>query len=73
MATDVKAPPFGARLRALRGAARMSRASLAAAAGLSVSLVEKLEQGQTADPRLSTLYALADVLGVSLDELRRPG
>ena len=73
MATDVKAPPFGARLRALRGAARMSRASLAAAAGLSVSLVEKLEQGQTADPRLSTLYALADVAFVGGSLVPRGG
>jgi transcriptional regulator with XRE-family HTH domain len=35
--------------------------------GLSLSLVAKLEQGKKADPRASTLLALAEALGV------RPG
>lgn len=61
--------PIARRLRALREGARMSQQSLAVSAGLSVSLVSQLERGSRADPRMSTLAALATALGVSLDEL----
>jgi transcriptional regulator with XRE-family HTH domain len=47
----------------------MSQQSLAVSAGLSVSIVSQIEQGRRADPRLSTIEALATALGVGLDEL----
>jgi transcriptional regulator with XRE-family HTH domain len=59
----------GDRLRALRDAAGLTQQQLATAAKLSISVVAQIEQGKTDDPRLSTLRALAKVLGVSLDEL----
>jgi transcriptional regulator with XRE-family HTH domain len=61
--------PFSDRLKALRTAKGLSQAGLARATGLSVSLVAQLEQGLTADPKLSTLKALAAALGCTLDDL----
>lgn len=61
--------PIAQRLKALREVAGMSQQSLAVSAGLSVSLVSQIERGSRADPRMSTLTALAVALGVSLDEL----
>lgn len=55
------------RLRSLREAAGLSQQDVAVKGDLSVSLVAKLEQGKKADPRASTLLALAQALGV------RPG
>ena len=46
---------------------------LARATGLSLSLITQLEQGLTADPKLSTLRALAKALGCTLDELGQNG
>ena len=57
------------RLKRLRQAAGISQQELASRAGLSVSLVAKLEHGKEANPRLSTLYDLADILGAKLSEL----
>ena len=55
------------RLRTLREAAGLSPEQVAERADLSLSLVSKLERGRKADPRASTLLALATALGV------RPG
>ncbi len=55
------------RLKALRESSGLSQQEIAVKADLSLSLVAKLEQGKKADPRASTLLALADALGV------RPG
>lgn len=55
------------RLRTLREAARLSQQEVAEKAELSLSLVAKMEQGRKADPRASTILALAAALGV------RPG
>ena len=55
------------RLQTLRAAAGLSQEAVAEKAGLSLSLVAKMEQARKADPRASTLIALADALGV------RPG
>ena len=52
------------RLRALREAKGLSQQDLAMGAGVSMSLVAKLEQGKKADPRVSTVLALASTLGV---------
>jgi transcriptional regulator with XRE-family HTH domain len=55
------------RLRTLRETAKMSQQEVAEKADLSLSLIAKMEQGRKADPRASTLLALAGALGV------RPG
>jgi transcriptional regulator with XRE-family HTH domain len=64
------------RIKALREAAGLSQQELANRADLSVSQVAKLEQGSKADPRTSTLLALAMALeikpGQLLDELPWP-
>jgi transcriptional regulator with XRE-family HTH domain len=64
------------RIRALREAAGLSQQDVAMKGDLSLSLVAKLEQGKKADPRASTLLALAEALGVRpgqlLDDLFGP-
>lgn len=55
------------RIKSLREAAGLSQQDVATRGQLSVSLVAKLEQGKKADPRTSTLLALATALQV------RPG
>ena len=55
------------RLRTLREASGLSQQEVAERADLSLSLVAKMEQGRKADPRASTVLALAGALGV------RPG
>jgi transcriptional regulator with XRE-family HTH domain len=64
------------RLKALREAAGLSQQEVAMRADLSLSLVAKMEQGKKADPRASTLLALAQALGVRpgeiLDDLFAP-
>lgn len=67
--TSQELMPIAQRLKALREVAGMSQQSLAVSAGLSVSLVSQIERGSRVDPRMSTIAALAAVLGVSLDEL----
>jgi len=61
------------RLKGLREAAGLSQQDVAMRADLSLSLVAKLEQGKKADPRASTLLALAGALGIKpgaiLDDL----
>jgi transcriptional regulator with XRE-family HTH domain len=52
------------RLKALREAKGLSQQELATGADVSMSLVAKLEQGKKADPRVSTVLALASTLGV---------
>jgi transcriptional regulator with XRE-family HTH domain len=59
-------PPIRARLKQLRHAAGISQQELASRAGLSVSVVCQIEQGRRTDPRISTLKAVADALGVSV-------
>jgi transcriptional regulator with XRE-family HTH domain len=57
------------RLKALRDERGISQQELATRADLSLSLVAKLEQGKKADPRASTLIALACALGVKPGQL----
>jgi transcriptional regulator with XRE-family HTH domain len=64
------------RLRSLREAAALSQQEVADRADLSLSLVAKMEQGRKADPRASTLLALAEALGVRagqlIEDLKKP-
>lgn len=61
---------FGENVRRVRTAKRphFSQERLSEATGLHRTEIGKIEQG-TVEPRLSTLFILADGLSVSLDEL----
>ncbi len=59
---------MGSRLRRARMSRGMSLRSVARRLGVSPSLISQVETGR-AKPSVSTLYALANELGVSLDEL----
>jgi len=59
---------FGQKLKAARIAAGMTQAQVAYASGLSIARMSVIEQGET-DCRLSSAFALAAAVGVSLSEL----
>lgn len=59
---------IGGHLRAARLERGLSLRSVAQALGVSPSLISQVETGKT-QPSVSTLYALVNHLGVSLDEL----
>ncbi len=59
---------LGARLREARLQRGLSLRSVAQALGVSASLISQVEIGKT-HPSVSTLYAMANHLGVSLDDL----
>jgi transcriptional regulator with XRE-family HTH domain len=65
----VEKPLIATRLKTLREKAEMSQQQLATKAGLSISVVAHIEQGKKPDPRMSTVRALAQALGVSSDAL----
>jgi transcriptional regulator with XRE-family HTH domain len=60
---------MGGSREAMLGAAAGLTQQLAVKAGLSVSNLSQIEQGQKEDPRISTVVALASALGVTVDEL----
>jgi predicted transcriptional regulator len=62
---------FGEKLRRRRETQkpRMTQQDLAMKAGLSIRIVAALEVGETLDPRVSTVGALAWALGCSFDTL----
>jgi transcriptional regulator with XRE-family HTH domain/uncharacterized cupin superfamily protein len=59
---------LGAELRKVREAKGLSLRAVAAAVGISPSLLSQVETGKT-HPSVSTLYAVVTHLGVSIDEL----
>lgn len=59
---------MGDRLRSARRAHNLSLRALADRVGISPSLISQVETGR-AKPSVSTLYAIATELGISLDEL----
>ncbi|MEV1130713.1 helix-turn-helix domain-containing protein [Agromyces sp. NPDC049794] len=63
MTTDI-----GLRLREARKSRGMSLRSVAQSLGVSASLVSQVETGKT-QPSVSTLYALVNHLGISLDDV----
>ena len=64
---------LGARLQALRAATGLSLEQAARSAGISAGQLSQLERGVSANPRLSTLAALARAYGChSLEELFGP-
>jgi transcriptional regulator with XRE-family HTH domain len=60
---------FGARLSLLRRQAYLSREQVAERSGVSVHLIQSLEQGRTCNPKIHTLLGLARSLDVPLEEL----
>ncbi|MHA6669967.1 helix-turn-helix domain-containing protein [Homoserinimonas sp. A447] len=62
------ADSVGARLREARTNHKLSLRSVAQALGVSASLISQVETGKT-QPSVSTLFAMANHLGLSLDEL----
>ena len=58
---------LGAMLRAARGSASIG--AVAVAAGMSVETLRKIETGRISTPSFFTVVALADVLGMSLDDV----
>ncbi len=58
---------LGALLRRARGERSMLRTALDA--GISPETLRKIESGRVATPAFSTIAAIADVLGLSLDEV----
>jgi transcriptional regulator with XRE-family HTH domain len=60
---------LGAALRQARGARAVRE--VAAAAGVAEETVRKIERGAVPTPALFTVAAIADVLGVTLDDLVR--
>jgi transcriptional regulator with XRE-family HTH domain len=61
-------PEMGEHLREARRSRRLSLRDLAERVGVSPSLISQIETGR-ANPSVSTLYAIAAELDVSLDEL----
>lgn len=75
---DKKAKQLGAVLQELRHARGLSQESLAYQAGITKNQLQLIEAGRStgrkgeagpSNPRMSTLAGLADVLGVSVNEL----
>ena len=71
---EVYARELGLNLLRAREASGLSQERLANAAGISTFTYRKLEKGESnpgtpANPRLRTLVALAEVLGVELSEI----
>ena len=69
MTTHQQQSAFGQRLARLRRRQRLTQAQLARRAGLSVAVVQSLEQGVRSDPRLSTVLKLAAALGLPVGDL----
>jgi transcriptional regulator with XRE-family HTH domain len=63
--------PIGQRIRRLRDAAYLSQAELALKAGMSQTVLSRLETGQ-ATPIQRTVRKLAEALGVSPHEIAQP-
>src|SRR4029453_7593370 len=62
---DAVSVNIGERLRELREARNISMRALASRSGLSANALSMIERGR-ASPSVSTLYKLADALGVSI-------
>lgn len=62
-------PTLSESLKRWRKARGLTQQKLAEKAGVSLIVVTKVEQGFTKDPVMSSLVKLADVLGVTIDEL----
>ncbi len=63
-------PQFALRLQDSRQRAGLTQSQMAERAGLSVTMVQNLERPSDAgNPRLTTLWALSEALGVPVTDL----
>ena len=62
-------PSLGRAIKDARTRVGMTQAQLARALGVQQNVVARLEDGGRADPRFSTVLAIAQALGVSVDAL----
>jgi transcriptional regulator with XRE-family HTH domain len=60
---------IGQRIKMARIRLRITQAQLAERIGISINSLSQIESDETTNPRMSTLIALADALGVSMDYL----
>jgi transcriptional regulator with XRE-family HTH domain len=60
---------IGERIKRHRERAGLTQQQLATKAGISLSNLSQIEQGQKEDPRISTVQAIAAALGMGLDAL----
>jgi transcriptional regulator with XRE-family HTH domain len=60
---------IGQRIKIARIRHRITQVRLAEQIGISTTALSQIENGETTDPRMSTLIALADALQVSMDYL----
>lgn len=65
-----KDEPLSARLKHLREQAGLSAYALAKRAGMGYAVYCRIEAGDRRDPRWSSMKAIAEALGVSLDVFR---
>jgi len=63
---------IGEQISRLRHLRRLTQDQLAAASGVSVDVIRRLEQGQRNTARLATLSAIATALGAQLSVILRP-
>jgi transcriptional regulator with XRE-family HTH domain len=59
----------GRRLREIRESQGLSREDLAQMARLKSGVIYKLEKGMDSNPKLKTLAAIANALGIPISEL----
>lgn len=59
-------------IKKLRAQFSLSQKEVAHKAGISVAAYRKLEQGETREPRVSTLSRIAEVFDVSMETLMKP-
>lgn len=59
-------PGLGQRVKELRLASGLTQQELAVKAGISLSVLSSIEQGESSDPRASTLLRLRRALGVDI-------
>jgi transcriptional regulator with XRE-family HTH domain len=63
------AETLGDRVRKARLRYGMSQTELAKRVGISKTAMNQIEMGETLDPKISRIRAIADILGVSMDYL----
>jgi transcriptional regulator with XRE-family HTH domain len=62
---------FAQSLKRIRTSKNVTQAELARRLGRDVMAISKLETGRREDPRWSTVCAIADALGVGVEDFRK--
>lgn len=71
MIAKKKRSKIGENIKKYRLKLGMSQDTLSKKADLAFHTIAKIESGSTTDPRIDTVKSVADVLGVSLDDLMK--